>query len=292
MKRGRALLLCFCVYLGALSAAIFTGWVLRDGHPLFVAFLADLVATVVVFVFSMVFDNSSMYDPYWSIAPVLIALFWLTDAGISETLTTRSLVVLALVVLWAVRLTFNWARHWKGIEHEDWRYLRFRERYGSLYWPVSFFGIHLFPTLIVFLACLCLYPVMAAVGPRPAISVLDILASIVTLAAIAIEATADRQLHKFIKSSPSSGLILNHGLWARCRHPNYLGEILFWWGLYLFCLAAAPGNWWFIVGPAAVTGLFLGISVPMMDRHLLDRKSGYTEHMQRLPALFPRLFGR
>jgi steroid 5-alpha reductase family enzyme len=291
MSKTRALLVCFGVYLGARPAAVLAGRVLRYGHPVFVAFVADLVATVVVFVLSMVFDNSSIYDPYWSVAPPLIALYWLTAAGIPETLPPRSLVVLALVILWAVRLTFNWARHWKGMDHEDWRYARFRERYGSLYWPVSFFGIHLFPTLIVFLACLSLYPVMGA-GGRPAFSVLDIVAAAVTLAAIAIEATADSQLHRFVKNSPKPGQILNHGLWARCRHPNYLGEILFWWGLYLFCLASAPDNWWFIIGPAAITGLFLGISVPMMDRHLLDRKSGYAEHRRRVPALFPRLFGK
>jgi steroid 5-alpha reductase family enzyme len=291
MSKTRALLVVLGVYLGALVAAVLTGRLLRDGHPLFVAFVADLVATIVVFVLSMVFNNSSMYDPYWSVAPPLIALYWLTAPGIPETLTPRSLVVLALVVLWAVRLTFNWTRHWKGIAHEDWRYARFRERYGSLYWPVSFFGIHLFPTLIVFLACLSLYPVMGA-GGRPAFGVLDIVAAAVTLAAIAIEATADHQLHRFVKNSPTPGQILDHGLWARCRHPNYLGEILFWWGLYLFCLASAPDNWWFIVGPAAITGLFLGISVPMMDRHLLDRKSGYEEHRRRVPALIPRLFGK
>lgn len=293
MRRGRALLVCCGVYLGALTAAVLAGRLLQGGHPLLVAFIADLVATVVVFVFSMVFNNSSMYDPYWSVAPPLIALYWLSAAGFPETLTPPQLVVLALTLLWAVRLTLNWARHWKGMGHEDWRYVRFRERYGPLYWPVSFFGIHLFPTLLVFLGCLSLYPVMYTGGtPGRHFGVLDILAAIVTLAAIAIEATADRQLHRFTKGSPTPGKILNHGLWARCRHPNYLGEMLFWWGLYLFCLASAAGNWWFIIGPAAITGLFLGISIPMMDRHLLDRKSGYAEHMQQVPTLFPRLFRR
>jgi steroid 5-alpha reductase family enzyme len=264
---------------------------LRSGHPLFVAFVADLVATVVVFVFSMVFDNSSMYDPYWSVTPPLIALYWLKTGEFPETLTPPKLLVLALTLLWALRLTLNWARHWRGIAHEDWRYRGLRDRYGSLYWPVSFFGIHLLPTLIVFLACLSLYSAMGA-GAGSALGVLDFVAAALTLGAIAIEATADLQLHRFKKGSPKPGQILSSGLWARCRHPNYLGEILFWWGLYLFCLASAPENWWFIIGPAAITGLFLGISIPMMDRHLLDRKSGYAEHMRRVPALIPRLFGK
>ena len=67
---------------------------------------------------------------------------------------------------------------------------------------------------------------------------------------------------------------------------------MFWWGLYLFCLAASPVHWWFVLGPLAMTGLFVGISVPMMDRHLSARRSGYDEHIKRVPALLPRLFRR
>jgi steroid 5-alpha reductase family enzyme len=293
MRKNGALLVCLGVYLLALLAAVLSGRFLRGAHPLFIVFIADLVATVVVFAFSMIFDNSSIYDPYWSVTPPLIALYWLTAGGLPGRLPARSLLALALIVLWSVRLTFNWARRWKGIRDEDWRYRELRERYSSLYWPVSFFGIHLFPTLIVFLGCLSLYPVMSVGSGSPrSFGLLDLLAAAVTLAAIAIETTADRQLHAYKQRAPKSGQIFSQGLWARCRHPNYLGEVLFWWGLYLFCLAASPGHWWFIIGPAAMTALFFRISVPMMDRHLLARKSGYAEHIQRVPGLLPRLFRR
>jgi steroid 5-alpha reductase family enzyme len=293
MRKNGALLVCLGVYLLALLAAVLSGRLLRGGHPLFVVFIADLAATVVVFAFSMIFDNSSIYDPYWSVTPPLIALYWLTAGGLPDRLPARSLLALALIVLWSVRLTFNWVRRWKGIRDEDWRYRELRERYRSLYWPVSFFGIHLFPTLIVFLGCLSLYAVMNVGSGSPrSFGLLDILAAAVTLAAIAIETTADRQLHAYKQRTPKSGQIFSQGLWARCRHPNYLGEVLFWWGLYLFCLAASPTHWWFIIGPAAMTALFFQISVPMMDRHLLARKSGYAEHIQRVPRLLPRLFRR
>jgi steroid 5-alpha reductase family enzyme len=290
MKKNAALVVCLGVYLLALLAAILSGRLLRGGHPVFVAFVADLVATVVVFAFSMVFDNSSIYDPYWSVAPPLIALYWLTAGGLPEVLPARSALALILVVLWASRLTFNWTRRWSGMDHEDWRYREFRRQYKSLYWPVSFFGIHLFPTLIVFLGCLSLYHVMT-IRPdslRPS-GLLDIFALAVTLSPIVLESTADRQLHNYQRSSPKSGQILSEGLWARCRHPNYLGEVTFWWGVYLFGLAASPSHWWFVLGPIAMTALFVGVSVPWMDRHLLARKSGYAEHMEQVPALLPRL---
>ena len=77
------------------------------------------------------------------------------------------------------------------------------------------------------------------------------------------------------------------GVWAWCRHPNYLGEVGFWWGLFLFALAAGWGNWWTIAGPAAMTILFVFISVPLMDRRML-RRPGYAEYLNRVPALIPR----
>ena len=241
-----------------------------------------------MFAFSVVFDNSSIYDPYWSVIPPLIALYWLAAGGLPDRFTARSTLLLVLVTIWAARLTYNWVRRWNGIRHEDWRYRGFRERFKSLYWPVSFFGIHLFPTLIVFLGCLSLFPVMtASSGSSRSFGLLDLVAAALTLSAILLESIADRQLHIYRKSSSTSVQILNKGLWARCRHPNYLGEVLFWWGLYLFCIAASPTHWWFVIGPAAITFLFFGISVPMTDRHLLARKSGYAEHMKRVPAIPP-----
>ena len=290
MRRTGALWACTGVYLAALAAAWLCVRLMQGGHPLFVAFTADLAATVVVFVFSMVFDNSSIYDPYWSVAPPFIVLFWLTTAGFPGTLPARSIIVAALVIVWAARLTFNWVRRWTGIGHEDWRYRDFRGRCGSLYWPVSFFAIHLFPTLIVFLCCLPLYRAVAPSGESAGpLGLIDLAAAAVTAGAVLIETAADRQLHRHRQRSPRPGRILDSGLWARCRHPNYLGEVLFWWGVYLFGLAASPSRWWLIVGPLAMTGLFVGVSVPWMDRHLLARKQGYAEHMQRVPALLPRL---
>jgi steroid 5-alpha reductase family enzyme len=291
MRKNGALLICLGIYLLALLAAVLSGRLLRGGHPLFVAFAADMVATIVVFAFSMVFDNSSIYDPYWSVAPPLIALYWLAAGGLPEQIPLRSILALALILLWSFRLTSNWMRRWTGMEHEDWRYRAFRARYRSLYWPVSFFGIHLFPTLIVFLGCLSLYPVMNQISASArSFGLLDVIAAAVTLGAIVLETTADRQLNRHRRRASETAQILDQGLWARCRHPNYLGEVSFWWGVYLFGLAASPSHWWFVLGPLAMTGLFVGVSVPWMDRHLLARKSGYAEHMQRVPALLPSVF--
>ncbi|MBI5546954.1 MAG: DUF1295 domain-containing protein, partial [Deltaproteobacteria bacterium] len=84
------------------------------------------------------------------------------------------------------------------------------------------------------------------------------------------------------------GEIVNTGLWKYSRHPNYFGEVSFWWGLWLFGVASDPASaLWTLAGPVAMTGLFLFISVPMLDKRSLERRPGYAEHRRRVSALIP-----
>jgi len=97
---------------------------------------------------------------------------------------------------------------------------------------------------------------------------------------------ADEQLRAFRKER-REGEILARGLWAFSRHPNYFGEVSFWWGLFLFALAADPGAWWSGVGAAAITALFVFASIPLLDRRSAARRPAYAEHMKRVSALVP-----
>jgi steroid 5-alpha reductase family enzyme len=288
LPRSASFLLVLVAYVTALAAAIVVRAFTGDAHPIWTAFLADVVATAVVFAFSRELDNSSVYDPYWSVAPLPIGWYWAHVAGNADAPEFRQGLVLLLVAAWGVRLTWNWARGWPGLQHQDWRYARLQERHGERYWWVSFAGIHLFPTLQVFLGCLPLYAV--ATGAR-AFGLLDLAALTITAGAIALETVADEQLRRF-NARKRPGELCAEGLWARSRHPNYLGEIGFWWGLWLFGVAASPGAfWWTLAGPLAITAMFRWASIPMLDERSVERRPGYTEHMQRVPALVPRIGG-
>jgi steroid 5-alpha reductase family enzyme len=280
------------VVVAAYALALFVALVAGAGaaaagaHPIAVAALADVAATVSVFAFSFAFRNSSLYDPYWSVAPLALGL-WFAAAGVEGAPPERRALVLALVLVWGARLTWNWWRGWTGLEHEDWRYVRIQEQTGRAYWLASFFGIHLFPTLIVLAGCLPLWPALGA-GARP-LGALDALAFAVTAGAIALEAGADEQLRRF-RESPDRppGGIIDTGLWSWSRHPNYLGEMGFWWGLWLFGVAGAPAAWWWtLVGPLAVTGMFVLGTVPMMERRMSER-AGWPDHAARISRLLPR----
>jgi len=273
-------------YLLALIVSALVGMYVSDLPPIWVAALADLVGTALIFEFSLRLDNSSLYDPYWSLAPVVIAAYW-WFVGVGADVLIRPAIVLALVLVWAVRLTMNWFRRWNGLRDEDWRYVMLRERHGKRYWVVSWMGIHLLPTVLVFLGCLPLYAVL--VESRTAINWIDIAAILLTAMAIWIEARADVELHRFRTAEPAPSDILDSGLWGLCRHPNYLGEVLFWWGLFAFGLAANPSYWWTGVGALSITLLFKYISIPMIDERMMERRPRYEERMRSTPAIIPRL---
>jgi steroid 5-alpha reductase family enzyme len=248
-------------------------------------FAADVVATLVIFGFSRAFRNSSFYDAYWSVLPPLFALYWYFVNAAAGVDPLRALLVIALVWLWGIRLTANWAVHWGGLTHEDWRYPIVRARAGGAAVWADLFGLHMFPTVQVFLASLPIYAVMTR-GQAP-LGWLDALAIVVTLGAIVIETVADLQLRAFIKRK-QPGTFITSGLWAWSRHPNYFGEIGFWWGLMLFGLAAAPDQWWWIVpGALTMTAMFAFASIPFMDQRSLERRPGYAEHMRRVSAIVP-----
>lgn len=281
----RAWLVIGVAYVLAGLAAVGMGIWQSTAPPLVVVGLADLAATIVIFIFSVITRNSSMYDPYWSVAPVPIALYWLTRPASDGFANPRHVLIFVLLCLWAVRLTGNWAWQWRGLAHEDWRYRDIQRQTGIWYWPVSFLGIHLMPTVLVFLGSLALWPVLSDRGSS--LNWLDLLAVLVTLGAILIEGTADLQMRRFRRTSHAAAQIVPPGLWSVSRHPNYFGEVLFWWGLYLFVPLAFPAFWWVIVGPVAMLLLFLGVSVPMMERHLRAGHPTYEAYQRRVSAFFP-----
>jgi steroid 5-alpha reductase family enzyme len=220
---------------------------------------------------------------------VIVVGWVLGQTGADPTaLTGRQAAVVLLVLAWAIRLTANWASSWRGLHHEDWRYVQVRERRPRLlpWWLINLTGIQLLPTLVVFAGLLPVWPAVTATG-RPW-GLADLAAVVVTAAAIAVEAVADRQLRRFARDPAHRGRTLDSGLWRYSRHPNYLGEIGFWWGMWLFGLAAAPSWWWTVLGPIAVVLLFTTVSVPLMDRRSLSRRPSYADHMRRVPALLPR----
>ena len=271
----------------AYVCALFAGGMtlaLIDINPLMNILFADIVATAVIFGFSTYFKNSSFYDAYWSVIPPFILIYWLATSD-ADIPFLRMFLVSALILYWSTRLTLNWAYHWKGIEHEDWRYVGLKKNNPEKAQALDFFGIHLFPTLQVFAGMLPVYALIHF-GTDP-LNLMDFIAALVTGAAITLQLFSDLQLSAFNRSKDSTD-VLETGLWAWSRHPNYFGEIGFWFGLFLFGLAAAPASfWWTWIGFVAMTAMFVLVSIPLMEKRSLERRTHYQGTIDRVSMLLP-----
>lgn len=275
------------VYLIAFGAA--TVWLVwgPDAEWLWLdALIADLIATVLVFAGSRTLHNSSCYDPYWSVLPPYLAVFWLVAADTPGVEDGRATLLLIVIFFWAIRLTGNWLYDWPGLHHEDFRYAPLRDGAGKLEAVVDFAAIHLFPTLIVFAALVPAYAVLARPGDE--LNWLDGVALVVGIGAAVLQFVSDAQMRSFIKVR-QPGQAMESGLWAWSRHPNYFGEISFWFSLAFFGIAGSPEDWWWLLaGAVAMTVMFQAASIPMMEKRSLERRPNYQDVIDRIPRLVPR----
>ncbi len=284
LNRSQSVLLSTLIYLLAILTAFLVARLFRGYHPLVMIGAADLAATVLVFLFSMLLNNSSAYDPYWSVKPIVIALGYLFIFGIDD-LTVRQTLVLAGVTLYAIRLTLNFYRDWPGFVHEDWRYVNFRAKFPGSYWLISFLAIHLFPTIMVYLGCLALLPVFGnQIYP---LNGWDYAGAVVLVGSVILVFVADEQMRLFRRDPVNRGKSMTSGLWRYSRHPNYLGEILTWWGLFLFAMANGADYWWTLIGPVSITVMFLFASIPMIEKRNLEKRRDYQAYRAKTPVLVP-----
>ncbi len=284
-SRTLSFMVCAVAYLFAVGIALVAAYIFRTYPLLYVIGIADLVATAVIFAWSYAYNNTSLYDAYWSVIPIVITIALLITSWPLQGPLLRALLVSGCILWWGVRLTYNWARGWGGLAHQDWRYVNLQKSTGPFYWIVSLLGLHLFPTVLVFLGMLSVYTAIYK-GTRP-MNLLDLLALTVTVGAILVETIADKQLHTFVRNRKDPLAILDRGLWGQSRHPNYFGECTFWWGMCLFSLAAAPKEYIVLVGPIAMTCLFYFVSIPMIDKRMLKKRPHYEQLMKEIPAMFP-----
>jgi steroid 5-alpha reductase family enzyme len=289
LNRTASIWLSLFIYALAILSAVMTARLFSQFHPLIMIAAADISATLVVFIFSVALNNSSAYDPYWSIKPLVIAVAYLFIFS-EESLNIRQWLVLCGILLYALRLTSNFYRDWPGFSHEDWRYVNFRNKFGKAYWIISFLAIHLFPTIMVYLGCMAMLPVFSGEG-NP-LNAWDILAVIVLFGSVLYAYIADEQLRKFRNKPDNKGKTITSGFWRLSRHPNYLGEIATWWGLAIFAIAAGCQYWWTLAGPVAITLMFIFASIPLIEKRHLERRTGYGYYISTTPMLFPLKFSR
>ncbi len=242
---------------------------------------AAISLMVAVWALSLVKRDASIVDAFWGLGFVLVA--WVYYALAPEG--GRRLVVPLLVTLWGVRLSgyIAWRNHGRG---EDYRYREMRERWGPSFPLASLFVVFGLQALILWVVS---WPLAAAQrGPAPVWPSWPELAGAALFAiGFLFESIGDLQLAWFKSRPENRGQVMDRGLWRYTRHPNYFGDALVWWGLWLVALAV-PGAWWTVVGPLLMTFLLMKVSgVALLEQKLRETRPAYRDYVERTSAFFP-----
>ncbi|MFP4147627.1 MAG: DUF1295 domain-containing protein [Halorhodospira sp.] len=251
-----------------------------------IGLVAVLALMTAVWVASLATDDASLVDRFWGAGFILAALAYQAAAGAPA----HGWLVVALVALWGARLSLylTW-RSWGAGEDRRYRALRTAAgpsfRYRSL---VTVFGLQ------GVLLWLVSAPLLVAIAqPEPqgwAWHPVTLLGMAVFLLGGLYEAIADAQLARFRAEPANRGRVCRQGLWRYSRHPNYFGEIVLWWGLWLMAVPAS--GWWTVFAPLLVTGSLLRVTgVPLLEQDLAQRRPDYADYQAQVPAVVPSLLG-
>jgi steroid 5-alpha reductase family enzyme len=246
------------------------------------ASLAAVVALLVgVWAVSVPLRDASIVDIAWGVAFVAVA--WVARA-VGHGADGRSTLLAVLVTVWGLRLAGYLA--WRNLGHgEDRRYTSMRRNHPRFVWW-SLVGVFLLQAVLAWVVSLPVQLAMDDASPR-SVGWLGWLGAGVWAVGLVFESVGDLQLARFKADPASAGQVMDRGLWRYTRHPNYFGDAVVWWGLFL--VAAETGTaWWGIVGPIVMTVLLTRVSgKDLLERTIGRRRPGYAEYVERTSGFVP-----
>jgi len=232
------------------------------------------------FIVSLIKKRNDVADIAWGLGFVVLA--WVSFF-ISNNFELRDLLVVVLVSVWGIRLFWHIYNRNKG-KSEDSRYSKWRREWGRWFLIRSYFQVYFLQGLLLFLIVLPVLFINKNSGPE--IGWLDFVGLIVWMVGFYFEVVGDAQLKKFIKNPKNKGKIITTGLWSYTRHPNYFGEVLLWWGIWLISLSVS-GGWLTVIGPIIITFLILKVSgIPMLEKQM-EKKPGFAQYKKRVSVFLP-----
>ena len=249
---------------------------------LLAAAVVVLAAVLLLWLVSLARHDASVVDPFWGPGFVLVAL---TAYAVGEGHEPRRLLIVGMTALWGLRLGAHLLRR-NLREGEDRRYRAMRAYWGASFAWVSLLTVFLLQGTLMWLIS---WPIQAAVtAAQPQrFGVLDAIGLLVWSVGFLFEAVGDHQLRRFKADPANSGRVLDRGVWAYTRHPNYFGDALVWWGIFLVA-AGTPGGWLTVFAPLMMTFFLLRVSgVTMLERDIAERRPAYRDYVERTSAFIP-----
>lgn len=230
------------------------------------------------FVISLLLRRNDVADVAWGLGFVVLA--W--SLYFSQP-SAQFAAGLLLVSIWGIRLSVHIFLRNKG-KPEDFRYQKWRNDWGRWFYPRSFVQVFaLQGLLMLFISA----PIVAlADGGGDSLRLINYFGVALWSIGFFFEAVGDYQLRQFMKTPRSKGKVMNQGLWAYTRHPNYFGEVTQWWGIWLIS-CGTPWFWWALIGPVTITVLLLKVSgIPLLEKKYEGNKA-YEVYKKQTSKFFP-----
>lgn len=232
------------------------------------------------FMVSLIKKRNDVADVAWGLGFLLMT--W-TSFFISDNSSIRGLLVSLLVSIWGLRLAWHIHARNKG-KSEDYRYLAWRKEWGKWFYPRSYLQVYLLQGIFLFIIVIPVFIINKYIGPP--LGLLDFIGVLVWFLGFYFEVVGDAQLARFIKNPTNNGKLMQSGLWAYTRHPNYFGEVTQWWGIWLIALSV-PNNLLTIIGPLTITFLILKVSgIPMLEKKMAEHPD-FAEYKRKVSVFIP-----
>jgi len=250
-------------------------------HLASLGLLVSLAVALPTWLVSLPLRDASLADRIWSLMvagpAVAYAAAFPPDA--------RGVLMLALLGAWALRLAVYVTRR-NSSHGEDRRYRAIRERNQPNFGLKSLYLVFGLQAVIAWMVGL---PLLAALAQPAPLNSLDFIGMAVAAGGLLIETVADAQLARFLRGPRQEGAVMDQGLWAWSRHPNYFGECCVWWGLAVMALGAGGvGAAWALVSPLVMTALLLKVSgVALLEQDIAQRRPAYRDYVARTSAFIP-----
>jgi steroid 5-alpha reductase family enzyme len=241
---------------------------------------ALLVYVLALWLLSLPLHDVSIVDPGWGFGFVIVA--WIAFA-VGDGCPGRRWLMALLVSVWGLRLAGYLLLRKLRDPGEDPRYGEWRERHGSRFALISLFTVFLLQGLLIWIVSL---PVQAAAPQPDALGVLDWAGVAFWAVGLFFEAVGDRQLSRFRADPANKGKVMDSGLWRYTRHPNYFGDFMVWWGIYLVA-ASTGGAWWTVIAPIVMSTLLIRVSGKGLLEERMQTRPGYPEYLARTSGFFP-----
>ncbi len=243
--------------------------------------LLVLVFVSVVWILSVLAKDMSIVDIAWGLGFAALVIFqWVRWAPASP----RSFLVGYLILIWGLRLAvFLAIRNLR--KGEDPRYAAWRHDWGKNTWWISYFKVFLLQGALMLMISMPLH-VTTAAGKSMG-SLTDFAGTLLWLGGFLFESIADWQLYRFKKDPANKGMVMDKGLWKYSRHPNYFGESLIWWGIFLVAFGAGTA-YLSVIGPVLITFLLLRVSGVTLLEQRYEGNDKYADYKRRTSAFIPR----